>query len=134
MPSEPRWLPFDEVVELNRQLVAATGEPHGILKAADLDAACHAPRWLWEYGEQRDLLALAVRLLFGIARSHGFVQGNKRTAFVAAVLFLEQNGWSLDDELDGDLFGALIVEVLTGQTSEEEFVRRLRPHIIPAEV
>ncbi|HEX6861041.1 MAG TPA: Fic family protein [Caulobacteraceae bacterium] len=131
MLSEPRWLSLGTVVELNELIVAATGEPHGVLKAPDLDAVCHAPRWLWEYGEERDLVALAVRLLFGLARCHGFLQGNKRTGFVAAVTFLELNGWTLSSELDaGDAFGAFIVDVLTGAASEEAFIEHLRPYIL----
>ena len=46
----------------------------------------------WEYGED-DMLTLAIILLVGIARNHAFLQGNKRTAFISAEVFLNVNGY-----------------------------------------
>ena len=48
----------------------------------------------WEYGEN-DRAALAAAYAYGIARNHPFVDGNKRTAWVLARLFLALNGISL---------------------------------------
>lgn len=132
MRSEPRWLSLDEVVELNRDLVADTGEPHQILKLAELESACHRPVRHREYDGEEDVLVLAVKLLFGIARSHGFVQGNKRTGFVAALMFLELNGWSLARSLDSEALGEAIVAVIDGGMSEEDFVGLLAPHVASA--
>lgn len=131
MQNEPYWLAVEDVVELNRDLVADTGEPHRILKAGELESACHRPRWLWEYEREDDVLVLAVRLLFGLARAHAFVQGNKRTGFVAALMFLEMNGWSLSPEVDSETLGDAIVAVLNGDIGEDAFADDIARFITP---
>ncbi len=42
---------------------------------------------------ERDVVRLATTLLYGVAKNHAFEQGNKRTATVAALVFLEVNGY-----------------------------------------
>ena len=132
MPSEPRWLPLAEVVALNRELVAETHEPHGVLKPGELESACFRALRHWEYDGEADVAALAIRLLFGIARSHAFVQGNKRTGFVAALMFLRLNGWELDPATDSDELGEMIIDVLNGGMGEEDVLRRLAPYFRPS--
>ena len=52
-----------------------------------------APKTLWHYApETSTLLDLAARLAYGLAKNHGFVDGNKRTAFIATYTFLVMNG------------------------------------------
>jgi death on curing protein len=124
---EPRWLPLEVVVDLNRQEVAETGEPHLLLSEGALEAALMKPRNLWHYESEDNMVVLASSLLFGIARSHPFAQGNKRTALGAAYLFLAVNGYHLIAP-DTEKFGAVIVDVLTGEVSEQDFVDILAEH------
>lgn len=76
MQSEPLWLEPAEVTELNRQIVAATGEPFGLRDTGMLASALDRPRNRWAYQGEDDAVALAVTLLFGIVRNHPFTQGN----------------------------------------------------------
>ncbi len=46
------------------------------------------------YNDKADVVDLAAAYTFGIVRNHPFVDGNKRTAFVIGVLFLELNGFA----------------------------------------
>jgi death-on-curing family protein len=55
-----------------------------------VEAALARPRNLAAYGK-RDLCDLAAAYAFGLARSHGFVDGNKRAAWVVARVFLADN-------------------------------------------
>lgn len=121
MPNEPVWLSVGDLVELNRDLVEDTGEPHRVLKPDELESACQRPAWLWHYDGVEDIVVLAVRLLFAVAESHAFIQGNKRTGFVAAVMFLQANGWTLDASLDSEALGDAIVDVLCDRMSEDAF-------------
>ncbi len=57
-----------------------------------------SPQNLWAYDGERDVLALAVALLAGVAQKHPFAQGNKRTALIGARNFLQSNGYDLDIE------------------------------------
>jgi death-on-curing protein len=58
-----------------------------------LASALAAPQMLWHYAaEPPSLVNLAARLAYGLTKNHGFVNGNKRTAFIAAYTFLAMNG------------------------------------------
>jgi death-on-curing protein len=84
----------ETVIEINRAVVAITGEPHFLRDPGLLEGALARSRNAFAYGEE-DIAALAVRLLAGIAQAHAFTQGNKRTCFVAMVQFLNVNGYDL---------------------------------------
>ena len=126
MQSEPLWLPVSEVVDTNRDLVEETGEPHHIRDLGLLESACAVPRNQWSYGGVTDLATLATSVLFAIARNHPFMQGNKRTALLAALQLLELNGWALADAIDSMQFADRIVAVIEGAAEEDEITDLLR--------
>jgi len=78
------------------------------------------------------MFALAARLMFGIAQNHPFEQGNKRTGFLSAVLFLEANGYIFSCS-NSELMGKAIVLVLEGRLTEAEFIELMRPYVVPFE-
>ena len=128
MPNEPRWLPIDAVIEKNRLEVEETGERHLLRDMALLEGALARPQNAFAYGEE-DIVALAVRLLAGIAQAHAFEQGNKRTAFGSMWHFLRLNGYDLDIE-DSDYWEGPTVELIAHRVSEEDFAAPLRPFVI----
>jgi death-on-curing protein len=73
---------------------------------------------------------LAVRLMAGIAQSHAFEQGNKRTAFVAMVQFLIANGYdtAFDDSVS---WAEEVIRFVEHRSTEEDFVSAIRPYIVP---
>lgn len=93
---EPIWV-LDEVVEaVHKRQLAEHGGAAGIRDASLLASALAKPKHLYAYAENELTLSrLAAAYAFGIARNHPFVDGNKRTAFVVAVLFLRINGYTL---------------------------------------
>jgi death on curing protein len=115
--NEPRWLSAGDIIEINREILAGSGEPFGILKPNELESAAARPASLWAYEEEDDLVVLAVRLLAAIARNHPFEQGNKRTAFIAALNFLLNNGWRLD--IADTEEHAMLIEALVEHKVEE---------------
>lgn len=124
MGGEIRWVQVADVIAHNRDLVAATGEPHQILSQGSLESACERPFNLWYYGGQTDMPTLAAELMFGLAKNHPFLQGNKRTAFVAGLDFLELNGYTIDDSVD-ELFGWVFEGVLLQQVPLSLFIEEL---------
>src|SRR6266568_7128501 len=90
-----------------------------------LESALARARNAFAYGEE-DIVVLAVALRAGIARAHAFEQGNKRTAFAAMRLFLRGNGYdtSFDDTIS---WADEIIALVEHQTTEEDFVRTIRP-------
>jgi death-on-curing protein len=60
----------------------------------------------------------AAALMQSLARNHGFIDGNKRTAWVAAMAFLEVNGHPLDPDFDVDAAEELVLSIAEGRTDE----------------
>jgi death on curing protein len=94
--TEPRWLPIEAVIAFNQEIVKKKGEPHELRDRRGLETALAHPWNLWIYFMDRDIAVLAARLYTGIANAHAFTAGNKRTAFRAAVAFIEANGYAFD--------------------------------------
>ena len=122
---------IEAVVEINRVVVAITGEPHLLRDQGLLESALARPRNFFGFGEE-DIAVLAVSLMAGIARAHAFAQGNKRTCFVAMVQFLKINGYDLAIE-DSRPWADEIIALVEHRTSEEDFVRAVRPFVIAIE-
>jgi death-on-curing protein len=127
--SEPIWLSIEEVIETNKDVVARTGEPFLILNRGVLESAVASPANRYHYGRERDIVTLAVGLLFSLARNHPFEQGNKRTAFVSALTFLEINGFTLALS-NTALLGKQITLVIEGKLDESDFLEFLQPYVI----
>jgi death on curing protein len=128
LPSEPRWLPSDAVIEKNRLEVEETGERHLLRDLGLLEGAMARPQNAFAYGEE-DIVVLAVRLLAAIAQAHAFEQGNKRTAFGAMWHFLRLNGYDLNFE-DSAFWEGPTVELIEHRLSEEDFAAALRPFVV----
>lgn len=89
--SDPRWLSKDMVLAIHEMQIAQFGGASGVRDDGLLEAALARPQNLAADGEPT-LPEMAAAYAFGVARSHPFVDGNKRTAFVAAYMFLAVNG------------------------------------------
>ncbi|MEA3010188.1 MAG: death on curing protein [Sphingomonadales bacterium] len=126
MRSEPVWVTAKAVIRANQRAVADTGEPFFLRDRGLLESALARPQNLWAYGEN-DLATLAVAVLLGIARNHPFGQGNKRAAFAAAEYFLFLNGWEFTQP-DRAALGDRVIELITGNLDEEDFVDLIRGH------
>jgi death-on-curing protein len=96
MSLEPCWVPIEAVVAFNRDEVARTGEEHVLRDRAALERALAHPWNVWVYFMDRDVGTLAARLYTSIGHAHAFAAGNKRTAFRAAIAFIEANGYEFD--------------------------------------
>jgi death-on-curing protein len=129
LPNEPQWLPIEVVVEINKAVVQSTGEPHFVRDRGLLEGALARPQNAFAYGEA-DMLVLAVRLMAGIAQAHGFEQGNKRTAFVAMVQFLQANRLDLAIE-DSESWADEVIRLVEHHSTQDDFVAALRPYVVP---
>ncbi len=94
MKREPKWLTLDAVLAMHEQLVAEHGGDAGLRDRGLLESALAAPRNHRAYGEA-DLSTLAAAYAHAITRDHPFLEGNKRTAFLAAYTFLGITGHEL---------------------------------------
>ena len=112
-----RWLRAELVYAIHDRQLSEHGGAAGIRDTGAVESALGRPRNLDVYGEP-DVSALAAAYAFGIARNHGFLDGNKRTAWVAARLFLADNGFRLKfDPIDAV---KTVESLAAGQLSETE--------------
>ena len=119
---------IEAVVEINRVVVAITGEPHLLRDQGLLESALARPRNFFGFGEE-DIVVLAVSLMVGIAQAHAFTQGNKRTCFVAMVQFLKINGYDLAID-DSRPWADDIIALVEHRSIEEDFARAVRPFVV----
>jgi death-on-curing protein len=121
--SEPIWLDVDEVVDMHAEQLARFGGPEGVRDRGLLESAIVRPVNQWHYG-QTDLAALAAAYAFGLARNHAFVDGNKRIAFHAMMVFLRGNGIAFAP--DPAHATTIILSLAAGEVSEESLTRWIR--------
>jgi death-on-curing protein len=127
--TEPRWLPKDLILAVHNRQLAEHGGGGGVRDEGLLESALARPQNLFAYGES-DVAVLAAAYAFGIAKNHPFVDGNKRTAFVACELFLAANGHELAASDEECL--AMMLGLAASEVSEAEFAAWLRENVQPA--
>lgn len=77
---------------VRRLNVVATGSAAVVVKPNELESAIMRPAWTAHYNPSSPDHVLAAELAYGIIQNHPFVDGNKRTAFLAANEFLREKG------------------------------------------
>ena len=121
-----RWIDRTVLIAIHDMQLAEHGGGAGLRDGNLLESALAKPENLAAYGEP-DAAALAAAYGYGISRNHAFIDGNKRTALVAAELFLQLNGWRLVVD-DADCVLTMLA-VATGDITEDAFADWLRLHV-----
>lgn len=121
-----RWVRADVVHAIHDAQLAEHGGPPGLRDEGGLEPALAWPCNKATYGKV-DAAALAAAYAFGLVRNHLFADGNKRTGWVVARVFLADNGYRLQfDPADA----VRTVEALAaGKLSESELAAWFRARI-----
>jgi len=121
-----RWIDLDVVLAVHDRQLAEHGGLDGLRDRGALESALTRPHNLVVYGKP-DAADLAASYACGIVRNDAFLDGNKRTAWVAARLFLMDNGFRLQFD---PLEAVQRMEALAAGTLEEsEFAAWLRDRL-----
>lgn len=122
------WLLEETLTAIHHRQIAEHGGSEGLRDEGALLSALARPQNLLAYAEPGlDLASLAAAYAYGIARNHPFVDGNKRTALVAARTFLILNGVDLEATQDDKVLTFL--NLAEGTISEEELAEWIRKRI-----
>ena len=124
---EPYWLDARDALAIHDRQIAEHGGIAGVRDERLLDSALARPVNQWHYGLD-DAAALAAAYAFGIARNHPFADGNKRTAWVSARLFLALNGHVLEFVQQNAI--ETVLALAAGELSEEELADWFRQHLV----
>lgn len=117
------WIRLDVLRAIHDKQIAQHGGLTGVRDAGLIESALAHPKNLGHYGHP-DAAALAAAYAFQIARNHGFNDGNKRTAWVAARLFLLDNGYTL--KFDGFEAVRVMESVAANSITEEDLAEWFR--------
>ena len=126
--NEPIRLDVEIVIDLHAEQLALFGGPDGIRDQGMLESALGRPINKFTYGET-GLAALAAAYAFGIARNHPFVDGNKRAAFGAMIVFLGLN--DIDFLVPPESATAMMLSLAAGEVNEEGLTRWVRDNWPP---
>jgi death-on-curing protein len=124
-PNDCFHLTVEMVREIHAEALARFGGLEGVRETALLESAVAAPQA--SFGGQspyKDLAEVAAAYLFYLCRNHPFVDGNKRTALGACIVFLRLNG--IEPKRDGPEWEDLALAVAASAVDRDEATQRLR--------
>jgi death on curing protein len=127
--NEPLWISKKAVLAMHSAQLAEHGGSDGIRDETLLDSALAKHLNVFAYADQPDIFRLAASYVFEIARNHAFVDGNKRTALVVSLTFLDRNGWDIVAQKEDIYFTFL--HLADGSLSEEELTAWFTKHAVP---
>ena len=122
---KPQWIDLSVVLAIHEQQIAEHGGSLGIRDLGLIESALGRPINLLRYNDP-DIFDLAAAYGYGLARNHGFIDGNKRTAYIATRLFLVLNG--------NDINASAVEKVITfekvgkGEIDQAALTSWLRSH------
>jgi death-on-curing protein len=120
---EPLWISYEQTIAIHARQLRRFGGAPGLRDEGILRSALERPVNKWSY-EQAPLPELAAAYAFGLAKNHAFVDGNKRIAFMAMMVFLHKNGAAFSP--DPAEATTIILSLAAGEVSEQSLTRWIR--------
>ena len=129
---EPIWLTRLILDTIHSELLTEHGGAPGIRAGGDdlIESALARPQHKYAYGSGADLADLAAAYLYGLAKNHGYIDGNKRVGFTAAATFLLLNGLRLTAS-EPEAYDT-VIGVVEGRHTEEQLAAWIRAHVVAA--
>ena len=124
------WLGRALILAIHDEQIAEHGGAAGLRDSGLLDSALARPLNRAGYGDP-DIAELAALYALAIARNHPFIDGNKRTAYVAMETFLELNGFCFPV---GDVEATITtLTMAAGDLPDEDFIAWVSRHAVARE-
>ena len=125
VPNDYFHLTVEIVLEIHTEAIAKFGGSDGVRDLALLESAVAAPQATFGgKSPYSDFAEVAAAYLFYLCRNHPFIDGNKRAALGACLVFLRLNG--IEPKADGPMWEEMTLAVATGDIDREETTNRLR--------
>jgi death-on-curing protein len=122
-----RHLTVDAVKAIHREVLSAHGGAAGLRDEALLESAVAAPQaTMMGQPLMSDPIEIAAAYLFYLCGNDAFIDGNKRTALAACLVFLEKNELLPEDKLPTDIWEEFVLDVASSQLDRDATTRRLR--------
>jgi death-on-curing protein len=130
--TQPDWLLRTTILAIHSEQIAEHGGEDGIRDEGLLDSALSRPLNHFTYKDS-NIFELAATYAYGIIKNHPFIDGNKRTAFVASFLFLELNGYEIEASRREEKVN-IFMKLANNQMSEEELTTWFRDYHKPKQL
>jgi death on curing protein len=122
-------LTVEIIKEIHFEAIQQFGGSEGVRDVALLESALGAPQVTFAGDSPfEDLTEIAAAYLFYLCRNHPFIDGNKRTALAACIVFLRLNG--IEPSSDSSDWEELTLAVASSVMDRDETTKRLR-HLLP---
>ncbi len=118
------WLTKDMVEAFHRESLARFGGADGTRDEGLLLSALARPENIHAYEPEADHFRLAAAYCTGIVKNHPFIDGNKRTGILSAIVFLGLN--DISPEFDEAMVFSMVYGLAAGEVSEDQFAAWLR--------
>lgn len=125
----PVWIDERRALAIHQRVLGLHGGAQGLRDRALLESALARPRQHHAYSSagKADIVVMAALYAGGIIRNHPFLDGNKRTGFVVAVLFLELNGCQFTASEEES--AQVVIALAAGTLDEDGFAAFLRANV-----
>lgn len=127
---DPIWIDEKAVLEIHVRLLGLYGGASGVRDVNLLKSALARPLQHFAYADNPDIIDLAATITVGIVRNHPFVDGNKRTGFLAGMIFLELNGY--DFIATREVSTQTVLALAAGEIDESAYAEFLRQSTTPS--
>ena len=127
--TEPFWVEREDCLAMHEKLLERFGGLKGIRDEGLLESALNKPRHLFSYGKPT-IFEMAASYAVGIVKNHPFLDGNKRTGFVAAALFIEANGYLFQASEEEAVLETLALAA--GESTEADYAAWLAKNSVSA--
>ncbi|MEX0849673.1 MAG: type II toxin-antitoxin system death-on-curing family toxin [Candidatus Dependentiae bacterium] len=122
------FLTIQEVLAIHDDQILRFGGLKGIRSQALLESTLSQPQVFFDNVYlHKDLYEMAACYLFGIIKNHPFLDGNKRTGIICAILFLRYNRVKIQPSQED--FYKLAFEVASSKKNKDEIVQELKKHV-----
>lgn len=125
--NEPVWISLSTLYLLHDRQLELFGGLRGIRDEGAIESALARAINAWLYGSATDVGSLAATYLCALTRQQGYLDGNKRAALAAALVFLGLNGRKLT--APGPELYAVVIAAATGEIGVEQVAVWSNAHI-----
>jgi death on curing protein len=123
------FLSWDQLLEAHTTQLRAHGGQDGFVDEGVVRSVLSRAQFTAQYVPDADVADLAADYMYGFATTQGFMDGNKRTALVAASTFVRQNGWRFF--ITDKLMYIVALAVAKGDLDRDGLAEILRTHMQP---
>lgn len=119
------FIEFDEVIEIQKDLIDRFKGSHGLRDKGLLDSALNSPSAT--YGGEylyKDIFEMATAYLYNLTKNHAFIDGNKRIGVYISILFLELNDYEVN--LDNNQLYDLGIKTANSTYNKEDILKILK--------